>query len=192
MPVPYRHNQGKKGVLKSIWDWFLDPNFGLGPSVDTRTTIPHVHSWEFYNTIRCGWRVEQGVPAGQRLAINLAILDVEKYPAKNETKIKQLRDWERSGYEFVHTSQTVYRCKHHGCGLTKSIDVYAAPVKGDGSGPIMVDFGSRFQNKFTETTRIGTQSYSASGRREVAIEPMKRHGVTPKLKKEPPVVPMED
>lgn len=192
MPARYRHEN--RNVLKSIWSWFVDPNFGLGEDDRQRyTPPPHVHSWEFFNTIRCGWRVENGRPVGQRQAIDLAILDVEKHPSKNETKASQLRDWKRSGYEFVHTSQTVYKCKHSECICSKSIDVYAAPVKCDGSGPMIADFGSRsnFQKKFTETSKIPIGANSnVSSRREVAVEPMKRYGV--KAKKAPPIVPMED
>ena len=189
MPAPYRYNKERRNVLGSIWKFFTESDWGLGPVVDTQQRgVAHVHSWEFYNTIRCGWRVEDGRPVGERVGINLAILDKEKNPSKNETKISQLRDWQKSGYEYVHVSQTVYKCKS--CDVTKNIDVYAAPVKGNGEGPLIVDNGSRFQKKFTETTRIPVTN--AVTRREVAVEPMKRHGVRPKVKKEPPVVPMED
>lgn len=187
MPVPYRYNEERRNVLKSIWKWFVDPNFGLQDQQNQRG-ITHVHSWEFYNTVRCGWRVEDGRPVGERVGITLAILDKTKHPGKNETTLAQLRSWEKSGYDFVHVSQSISKCKI--CDVTKSTDVYAAPVKADGTGPLIVDVGTRFQKKFTETTKIPVTSNVT--RREFAVEPMKRHGVRPKVKKEPPVVPMED
>jgi len=195
MPAPKQHKREQKSLFSSIFGWFFENDFGLGPPVDTRHSnhgnYPHVHSWEFFNTIRCGWRVEEGQPVGERVAINLAILDVEKHPGQNETKASELRAWQASGYDYVHTSQTVYHCKSPNCNITKTVEVYVAPVTKNGSGPIVVDVGLRYQKKFTETNRIACVT-TVNNRKEVAIEPMKRHGNKYKPVRPAPIVPMED
>lgn len=185
----------RQNMLGGIWNWFFQNNWGSGPKVDTRSYCqkvrPHVHQWQFYTTIRNGWRVENGRPVGERVGITVAMLDVVKNSNKTETKISQLRDWKNSGYEFVHTSQTMYKCKHLGCDVIKSVEHYAAPVKGDGSGPMVAGHDGSFQKTFVNqngktTTIINNGSY----KREIAVEPMKRHGVRSKPK-QPPVVAME-
>jgi hypothetical protein len=194
MTLPPRNKQ-EKPILQSIWDWFVNPEFGLGPAVDTNGKFQHSHSWQYFNTIRLGWRVENGLPIGERTPIGIAILDVEKYPNKNETTASQLRGWKSSGYMFVHLSKIVYSCKHHNCGATKNAEIYTAPVKTDGSGPIVVSTGERYQKKFAETTRIpmaANGNCNTTTRREIAIEPMKRHGSKPKPTRPAPVVAMEN
>lgn len=184
-----------KPLFQSIFDWFSNNDYG--PVADTNNDnrqYPHIHSWDFYSSVRCGWRVEDGRPVGQRMAISLAILELEKHPNKNETTVSQLRGWRKSGYEYVHTSQTVYRCKNQNCSKTKSIDAFVAPVKVDGTGPlVIIDNDARFQKKFTQTTQIpNINTNNVNTRREVPVEPMKRHGARPKSVRPAPMVLMED
>src|ERR1035437_1871340 len=184
-------------ILKSIWDFFVDPNYGLGtPIYDLATKqersryypnynpnnyqnvtvnprIPHAHDWAYFSTIRHEWRIINGKPVGTQFQLDNVIAAKNEKPSHTETLLSMLEGWKRQGYAFCHCSWTIYKCKS--CGETKHCEFYTAPMKADGTGPILsadtvVTYYGTKNNTFKETTKINTL-----GKREVAVEPMKRY-----------------
>jgi hypothetical protein len=181
-------------ILKSIWDFFVDPEYGLGvPAYDLATSAeraryypdrrpspyappvraPHAHDWQYFNTIRHEWRIIDGKPVGTRFPIDNVIVAMKERPAHTETLLSMVEGWKKQGYDFCHVSWTIVKCKS--CGETKHTEFYTAPIKADGSGPVLpadnvTTYYGSCNPALKETTKMNT-----FGKREVAVEPMKRY-----------------
>ena len=171
-------------IFKSIWGFMFDPNFGLGPpaydlsneygnrgsnNIALNPRKPHVHSWEYFNTVRHNWTIINGRPVGTiKYPLDKVIDAIKKNPGHTETKLEMVEGWKATGYDFCHVSWTIYKCKI--CGVKHNCEAYTAPIKADGTGPIVYDNHVTIYKPLAETSRIPT-----IGRREVAVERMKRY-----------------
>lgn len=170
----------KMNILKIIWNWIFDPNFGLGdPKYEQSNRqecggprTPHIHRWRYFNTIRHNWTIKDGKPVGkEKYPLDKVIAAIKENSAHTETTLSMVEGWKATGYEFCHVSWTIYRCEL--CSETKRCECYTAPIKADGTGPIVYEGGaSTYYRKFRETTQIPVV---VSGRREFAVERMKKY-----------------
>ena len=171
-------------ILKGIWNFMFDPNFGMGePAYDladgykctkhsnkTDPRQPHAHVWDYHDTVRHNWTVLGGKPVGVlKYPLDKVIDAIKENPGHTETKLEIVQGWKDSGYEFCFVSWTIYKCRV--CGVKKPCEAYTAPIKADGTGPVVYDNHTTVYTPHKETTRIPV----ITGRREVAVERMKRY-----------------
>ena len=178
--------------IKSIFLWFLDPDFGLGPTNNSggydnlgqyhyptphtpyqqkKKCIPHLHKWAFDRKERHNWMVIDGKPLGTRNHIENIIKVVVERPGHTETKLSTLTEWRNKGFNVVYTSWNHWRCSV--CGETKQTEFYETPTKEDPqTAPPILDLNELIKiadsNK-KKTQQINTTIY----KREIAVEPMK-------------------
>lgn len=181
MPDVYRSRpaEPEHGVIWKAFHWMFDPNYAYDLNEGHRyndPNYPHAHSWEFLKTIRNKWRVEGGRPVGKTFDIDDVIAATKENPSHTDTKLEMLEGWKSTGYELVHTSFNVYKCKI--CGVTANVEIYAAPIYKDKERHVtVIDFGYlRGGGKKTQTQKIPVpQQTTTPAKREFAVEKMKKY-----------------
>jgi hypothetical protein len=169
-------------ILKNIWLFFADSNFGFGtPVYDLATPkerernpyvyplnpkAPHIHDWIYSSAFKHEWRIHNGRPVGTRYQIDEVIAAIKERPGHTETLPSMVDGWKATGYTFVHASWTIWKCRI--CGETKHTEYYTAPIKTDGSGPVLYDTTIIPNNNVYKETVV-------VGRREYAVEKVKKY-----------------
>lgn len=158
---------------KDVWNWFFNMDYIFGATYEDRYK-EHSFSYDkprcalcqyaFYDTIKHKWHLVDGRPKGTRNNLADVINATIERPGHTETKLQQLLDWQKKGYDIVFTSWNRWKCKK--CGHIKNNEFYTLPSKSDGTlGPLVYDLNLKKQ----------TQVIPPIGRREIPVEPMKKY-----------------
>lgn len=153
--------------LKSIWNWFFDYDSVFGEydrngfRLKKSACQPHLHQYEFYESLKHKWYLVDGKPAGTRNNLVDVIRTTKLTPGHTETKIEDLLEWQRRGYDIVFTSWNRWKCKV--CGNMKNTEFYTMPSKSNELSSYVYDLNKNKQ----------TQAISTFGRKEIPVEPMK-------------------